>query len=87
MGNLYDFHFIKLVQTVQSAYILAVGTGFPAETGRIGHVFHRKILTFQDGIAVNVGHRHFCCRNEIEIIESGIVHLGILIWQLPCGIS
>ena len=70
------------MQAVQATHILAIGTGFPAPARRVGGHFHREIFSFEDHVAVNVGHRHFRGGNHIEPVERGKVHLSFLVGQL-----
>ncbi len=82
MGDLDDLHFVELVKAVQSADILAVGTRLSPETGGIGHILHREVLAFEDGVAVDVGHRHLSRGNQVKIVDYGVVHLAVLIGEL-----
>ena len=81
-AQLYDLHLVELVQTVQSAHILAVRPGFAAETGGVGGHLHRKILLVENHVAVDVRHGHFGRRNEVEVVRRGVVHLSLLVGQL-----
>ena len=42
----HDLDFVKLVQTVEAAHVLAVGAGLATETGGIGAVFQREVALF-----------------------------------------
>ena len=39
VGDLHDFHFVELVEAVESAHVFTVGTSLAAETGGVGGVF------------------------------------------------
>ena len=54
----HDFNLVKLVQTVETAHILAVGAGLTTETGGVGAILHREVALLEDNVAVDVGHRH-----------------------------
>ena len=83
----HDFHLVELMQPVQPPYILAVGPRFAPKAGRVGAMLHRKVLLLQQAVAVKVGHRHFGGRNQVEIIQAHVIHLGILVGQLAGAVS
>ena len=70
------------METVQTADILAVGTGLAAEAGRVGRKLLRELVGVQDDVAEDVGHRHFGGRDHIEVIDGGVVHLAFLVGKL-----
>ena len=82
VGDLYDLDLIELVQTVQSTYILSVGSCLTTETRRIGRHLDREIGLVQDHIPIDIRHRNLSRRNQIEIIEIYVVHLPLLIGKL-----
>ena len=82
-----DFHFVELVQTVEAAYVFTVGTGFATEAGRVCTVLLRKILFFENHVTVDVGHRNFGSRNQVEVVEVAVVHLSFLVRKLSCTVA
>ena len=80
-------HFVKLVQTVESAHILTVTSGFAAEAGRIGTTLDGEFFLVEYLVAENVGYRHLGSRYEVEIVQVGMIHLAFLIGQLSCAIA
>ena len=63
--NAYQFYFGKFVQTIQTAHIFTVRSGFATETLRVSAVFDRKLFLFQNHVAIDICYRYFSCWNEI----------------------
>ena len=85
--NAHDLHLGELVQTVQSAHVLAVRTGFATEALGVGTVLDGQFLLVQDDIAVDVRYGHLCRGNQVEVVQSAMVHLSLLVGQLACTVS
>ena len=83
----HNLHLVKLMQTVQAAHVLAVGTGLATETGRIGAVLYGQILFLQDAVAVEVGDGHFGGGNHIEIVQTDMIHLRVLVGKLAGAVA
>ena len=85
--NAHQFHFGELVQTVQAAHVLAVGTGLAAEALRVGAVLDGELLLVQNHVAVDVRHGDFGGRNQVEVIHFAMVHLTLLVGQLARAVA
>ena len=87
MHELNDFYFIKLVNTIQSANIFAITSGFSSKAGSIcGHLYG-QISFFYNFIPVNICYRYFGSRNQIKSINLYMIHLSFFIRQLARTIS
>ena len=82
VSQLNDFHFVKLMQSVQSPDIFSVRSGFTSETWRISCHFYRQIIHFQYCISENIGQRHLCRWDHVVIIQPCMIHLIAFIRQL-----
>ena len=82
LHQLYQLYLIELVQAVQTSHILTVASRLPPEAGCIGGHPDGQLLRFHDLITVNIGHRHLCCRDHIEIIGLHMVHLPLFVREL-----
>ena len=80
--ELDDFHLVELVQTVQTAHVLAVGACLAAEAGGVGGHLDREVLLVENHVAVDVRHGHFGRWNHVEVVDRGVVHLLLLVGQL-----
>ena len=60
-----DFDFVKLVQTVEAAYILAVASGFATPAGAVSTVLDRQTVGGNDYIAIEVGDGDFGSGDEV----------------------
>ncbi len=80
--QLHDLHLVELVESVQTADILAVGARLAAEAGGVGGELHGEILPVEDHVAVDVRHGHLGRRHEVEVVGRGVVHLPLLVGQL-----
>ena len=78
----HDFHLVELVQAVQATHVLTVTTGFATEASTVSAVLLWKAVARKNHIAVDVGHRHFGGRNQIEVIYFAVVHLTLLVGEL-----
>ena len=83
MNKVHHFHLVKLVYTLKTARILAVGTGLAPETGGKSHIFYRKQRLVQYLIAVQIGYRNLGRGNQIKIILFHMVHIIGHFRQLP----
>ena len=75
------------MQAVQSANILAVGTGFSTKTLCIGTVLDRQVFLIENNITIDIGDRNLCRRNQIEVVKVAMVHLSFFIRQLTCAVA
>ncbi len=84
LGGVYaDYLYLReLMQTVQTAHVLAVGTGLAAETLGVGAVLDGQVLLVEYHVAVYVGHGHLGGGNEVEVVHLAVVHLTFLVGQL-----
>ena len=55
----HNFHFVKLVQTVQTTDVCPITARLTSEARSVACVFDREITFCQDIASVQVGHRHF----------------------------
>ena len=78
----HDLDLVELMQTVQTSHVLAVGTCLAAEARSVGGHLLREVVVTKDDISEYVRDRNLGCRDEIEVIKSYIVHLGLLVRQL-----
>ena len=78
----HDLYLVELMQTVQTPHVLAVRTGLTTEARSVGGHLLREVVVTKDDISEYVGDRNLGCRDEIEVIKSYIVHLGLLVRQL-----
>ena len=79
-----NLYLVELMETVESADILTIRTGLTAEAGCICSKLLRESIFRKDDITENISHRDLSRRNQIEIIEADIVHLGLLVRKLAC---
>ena len=75
------------MKTVQTAYILAIGTRFATEALCVCAVLNGQILLVKNDIAIDVCDRYFGSRNQIEIIYLTVVHLSFFVGQLSRSIT
>src|SRR5664280_2558560 len=83
MGNTDNLDFIKLMKPVKSSDMSSPGACFPPEAWCICHIFNGKFFSIKNHIPLNIGNGNFSSGNEIEVIDIGMIHLPLLIWQLP----
>ena len=62
------FHLVKLMQSVQSAHVFSIATGFAAEAGRVGAALDRQALLIENDVSEDVGYRYLGSRNQIQIV-------------------
>ena len=77
-----NFHFVELVQAVEAAHIFAVGTGFPAEAGRVGRQLLGELVLLQNHVTEDIGDGDLCGGNHVEPVQIGKVHLAFFVRQL-----
>ena len=75
------------MQTVQTAHILAIRTSLATEALGVCTVLDGQFLLVNDNIAVDVGHGHLGGRNQIEVVQTAMVHLSLLVGQLTSTIT
>ena len=83
----HDLHLVELMKAVQSTYVLSIGTRFSSEAWGIAESLHWKVFFAQDNIAEEVGDRHLCRGNHVEVINLHVVHLTFLVRKLTCAVS
>ena len=90
MLGLVDAHNLnlrELVQTVQSAHVLAIRASLAAETLGVGAVLDGQILLVENNVAVDVRHGHLGRGDEIEVVYLAMIHLTLLVGQLACAVA
>ena len=60
-----NLDFREFVQSIKASHVLAVASGFAAEALGVGAVLYRQLFLVENHIAVDVGHRHFGCRDKV----------------------
>ena len=83
----HDFHLVKLVQAVESPYVLAIGTSLAAEAGRVSAALDRQLLLVQYLVAEDVGDGHLRRGYQVEVVQIGVIHLSLLIGQLSRAVT
>ena len=74
-----DLDLRELVQTVQSAHVLAIRAGLPTEALCIGAVLDGQILLVEDNVAVDICHGHLGRGDQIEVVHLAVIHLPLLV--------
>ncbi len=82
-----NLYLVELMQTVETADILAVGPCLATEACRVGTVFLRELFAGDDDIAIDIGHRHLGGRDHVEFVFVDEIHLAFLVRQLSCAIA
>jgi hypothetical protein len=67
----HEFDLVELVLPDEPAHVRAVGSGFAAETRRVGRVGQRKQPAVENLFAMEVRQRHFGRRNQEQIPVAG----------------
>ncbi len=80
--QLYDLHFVELMQAIEATDILPIAAGFTAEARRIRRHSDRELSFFQHLVAEDVRYWNFGSGDQIEVIPAHIIHLSFLIRQL-----
>ena len=75
------------MQAVQSAHVLAIRASLATEALRVGAVLDGQVLLVEDHIAVDIRHRHLGSRNQVEVVDLGMIHLALLVGQLAGAIA
>ena len=75
------------MQTVQAAHVLAIGTSLAAEALGVGTVLDGQFLLVQNNIAVDVCYGHLGGGNQVQVVQTAMVHLSLLVGQLASAIS
>ncbi len=78
----HNLDLVELMQTVQPPHVLAIGTGLAAEARSVGGHLLWEVIIAENDISEYVGYRHLSGRDEIEVIQTHVVHLGLLVRQL-----
>src|SRR5574344_142780 len=88
-GSVYAYYLnlVKLMQTVQSAYILSVRTGFTTETCGISTTLDRQIFFVENLITEDICYRYLCCRNKEKVVNLEMIHLSLFVRQLACTVT
>src|SRR5690606_35360437 len=87
MFDANDFDFVELMQTVESAHMRSVRSSFTAEARRVSCTKNRQFIFVEDDVAEEVCYGNFCSWDEVQIVESDVVHLPFLIRKLSGSIS
>ena len=77
----------ELVQTVETAHVLAIAASLATEALSVGTVLDGKILLVENDITIDVGDRHFGCGDKIEIVYFAVIHLSLLVGQLSGAVT
>ena len=77
-----DFHLVELVQAIESAHVLAIGTGFTTEAGGVATELDGQLIGLQQVAAEEVGQGNLRRRDQVEIVLRAVVHLAFLVGQL-----
>ena len=83
----HNLHLVKLMQTVQSAHILAVRASLATKASGISAILYGQVLLVKYYVAEDICHRDFGRRNKIEIVKIAVIHLSLLVGQLSCTIA
>ncbi len=83
----HNLDLVELVQAVESAHVLTVAAGLTTETGGVGATLDRQVLLVENLVAEDVGHRYLSRRNEVEVVEVGMIHLALLVGQLTRAVA
>ena len=83
----HNLDLVKLVQTVQTAHVLAIAACLATEASRVGTTLDGEVFLVQNLIAEDVGHRHLCCRDEVEVVKVAMIHLALLVGELSCAVA
>ena len=75
------------MQTIQTAYILTIRTCLATEALGVCTVLDGEFLLVNNNITVDVGHWHLGGRNQIEVVQTAMVHLSLLVGQLTSTIT
>ena len=78
-----QLHLVKLVQAVESPHVLSVAPRLPTEAGGVGAHTDRQALLLDDLVAEDIGHRYLRRRDEVKVIHLAVVHLSLLVRDLP----
>ena len=60
-------------------------TGFPPETGRVGHELLRKIGSAEDLLAMKICELDFRSRRKEKLVPFQAVHVGFELRELRCA--
>ncbi len=70
------------MQAVEAAYVLAIGTGFPAEARCVSGKLLGELVFGENHVTENIGDRDLCGGNHVEPVQARKVHLTFLVRQL-----
>lgn len=82
-----EFYFGEFVETVEAAYVFAVGAGFATEALGVGAVLDGHVALVEDYVAVDVGDGDFGCGDEVEVVFCAVVHLSFFVGKLACAVA
>lgn len=77
-----DLDLVKLMETVETAHVLAIAAGLATEAGGVGAALDGEFVLLDDLVAEEVGHRHLGGGDQVEVVEVGMVHLALLVGEL-----
>src|ERR1019366_7479204 len=82
---LQQLDLVELVDAVEAAHVLAVAPGLPAEAGRVGAAAHGQGRLVEDLVPEEVREGHLGGRDGEEPVGRRLVHLALLVRELPRG--
>ena len=87
MSDLYQFHFVKLVESIESSDMRTPRAGLSSEARGIAYIFDRQLRFIEDYIPIEISQRNFSCGDQVKVICCGMVHLTFLVRKLTSTIS
>ena len=78
----YNLYLVELMQTVQTANVLAVRSSLTTEASRVSATLDRQIFLVENLVTEDVRYRHLCGWNKVEVVELALIHLSLLIRKL-----
>ena len=75
------------MQTVETAYILAIAAGLATEACRVGAILDGELVGWDYHVAIQVGDGHLGCRDEIELVLVDEIHLTLFVGKLACAVA
>ena len=81
---MHHLHLVELVDSVESADVLAVAARLAPEAGRVGAISNGKRVLVEDLTPVQVGDRHLGGGDQERAVRD-LIHLPLLVGQLPRG--
>ena len=87
VGDLDDFHLVKLVEPVQAAHVLAVAAGLPTKARGVPANLLGQIRGLQHDVAVDVGQGNLRRGDHVQVVLLHVVHLAFLVRELPRAVA